>query len=180
MEWLWYFIIYSFVGFLLEMAFAHAVGHPNKDRKCLLLLPLCPVYGLGAVATLWLASLGGGPLWVAAAGGGACTAVELGVGLFYRKALGVRFWDYSEAPGNLFGLICPWFSACWAVLALVLVYLTQRPVAWLVSMLPPWLGPPVFSLLAADLAVSCVALRRTGDIGVLRWYGAGSAGRTER
>ncbi len=176
MDWLWYFIVYSFMGFLLEAAFAYGTGSPNKDRKCLLLLPLCPVYGLGAVATLRLAPLGG-PLWAAAAGGGVCTAVELGMGLFYRKALGVRFWDYSEAPGNLFGLICPWFSVCWAGLALVLVYVIHRPVARMVSMLPAWLGPPVFSLLAADLMVSCAALRRTGDVGVLRWYAAGP-GRT--
>ena len=48
MRWLWYFIIYSFCGFLLEVAFARAIRHPKRDRKCLIFLPLCPVYGLGA------------------------------------------------------------------------------------------------------------------------------------
>ena len=54
MRWLWYFIIYSFCGFLLEVAFARAIRHPKRDRKCLLLLPLCPVYGLGMLAVLAL------------------------------------------------------------------------------------------------------------------------------
>ena len=33
MRWLWYFIIYSFGGFLLEVAFARAIHHP---KRCLL------------------------------------------------------------------------------------------------------------------------------------------------
>ena len=69
MRWLWYFIIYSFCGFLLEVAFARAIHHPKRDRKCLLLLPLCPVYGLGACLILWLVPMVRSPLWVALAGG---------------------------------------------------------------------------------------------------------------
>ena len=38
-RWLWYFYWYSFLGFLLEVAFARISGHPKRDRKCLLLLP---------------------------------------------------------------------------------------------------------------------------------------------
>ena len=51
LEWLWYFIWYSFLGFLLEVGYARWTGG-RRDRKCLLLLPLCPVYGLGACAVL--------------------------------------------------------------------------------------------------------------------------------
>ena len=46
MEWFWYFLFYSFLGFLLEVGYAWWTGG-SLDRKCLLLLPLCPVYGLG-------------------------------------------------------------------------------------------------------------------------------------
>ena len=76
MRWLRYFIIYSFAGFLLEVAFARAIRHPKRDRKCLLLLPLCPVYGLGACLILWLAPLVKSPLWAALAGGLAATGAE--------------------------------------------------------------------------------------------------------
>ena len=57
LEWIWYFIWYSFLGFLLEVGYARWTGG-RRDRKCLLLLPLCPVYGLGACAVLLL------PPWV--------------------------------------------------------------------------------------------------------------------
>ena len=53
MVWFWYFLIYSFLGFLLEVSYARITGG-YPERKCLLVLPLCPVYGLGACD--WLQS----------------------------------------------------------------------------------------------------------------------------
>lgn len=173
MRWLWYFIIYSFCGFLLEVAFARVIGHPKRDRKCFLLLPLCPVYGLGACLILLLAPLVRSPLWVMAAGGLAATGTELVLGLFYRFVLGVRFWDYAGMRGSLGGLVCPAFSLCWTVLALALVYLVHPGVSLLAERIPPVFAPPVLILLMADALVSCVALRRTGTTEVLRWYAPG-------
>ena len=121
--WLWRFIAYSFCGFLLEVAFARLTGHRKRDRKCFILLPLCPVYGLGAVLILFFAELlAPGPLGVMAVGFFAASAAEYLMGLFYEKALGIRFWDYSAMPLNLHGRVCLAFSACGSLLALVLVY----------------------------------------------------------
>ncbi|MGN0985588.1 MAG: hypothetical protein ACI4OU_03765 [Candidatus Enterenecus sp.] len=167
---LWYFILYSFLGFLLEVSFARIIDHPKKDRKCLLLLPLCPVYGVGALLIRFLAGLGSGPVWVMAAGFVGATAAELALGSFYRYALGVEFWDYSGMRWNVGGLVCPQFALCWTVLALVLVYGVDPLVTPLLAAIPAWLGPPAAILLASDMAVSAVALRRTGTTRVLRWY----------
>ena len=172
MRWLWYFIVYSFAGFLLEVAFARATGHPKRDRKCFLLLPLCPVYGLGACLILALAGVVKHPLWAALAGGLAATGAELAMGLFYRYVLGVEFWDYRHLPGSIGGLVCPAFSLCWTALALVLVYAVHPAVAALAARIPAWLGPPALILLGADAAVSCAALRREGTTEVLKWYAA--------
>lgn len=170
LRWLWYFIIYSFAGFLLEVSFAHLIGHPKRDRKCFLLLPLCPVYGLGALLILWAARPELGALWVAAAGALAATAAELLMGLFYRFAIGVEFWDYAGLPGNVAGLVCPQFAAAWGLLALALVYRVHPLLAALTAELPARAAPPAAILLAADGAVSAAALRRTGTTEVLRWY----------
>ena len=173
MRWLWYFIIYSFCGFLLEVAFARIIGHPKRDRKCLLLLPLCPVYGLGACLMLRAAPPSRGPLWVMAAGGLAATGAELAMGLFYRSVLGVRFWDYAGMRGSIGGLVCPAFSLCWSALALTLVYAVHPAVAPLAERIPAVLAAPALILLGSDALVSCVALRRTGTTEVLRWYAPG-------
>lgn len=172
MRWLWYFILYSFGGFLLEVAFARVAGHPKKDRKCFLLLPLCPVYGLGACLIVWVAGLVDSLLWAALAGGLAATGAELAMGLFYRFALGVEFWDYRHIPGSLGGLVCPQFSLCWTGLALALVYWIHPLAAGIAGAVPAWLAPPALILLGADALVSCVALRRAGTTDVLRWYAA--------
>ncbi len=170
LRWLWYFILYSALGFLLEITFARLIGHPKRDRKCFLLLPLCPVYGLGALLILRAARPEGGPLWVFFAGGLAATAAEFLMGLFYRYAVGVEFWDYSDFPGNLAGLVCPQFAAVWGLLALALVYRVHPVMDAMASAIPDWLGPPAVILLLCDALVSSAALRRSGTTEVLRWY----------
>ena len=94
MEQFWYFVLYSFLGFLLEVIYARCTGG-RRDRKCLLVLSLCPVYGLGALAVLALPPFVlNRPLLLMALGGAAATAVEYAMALFYEDCLGVSFWDY--------------------------------------------------------------------------------------
>ncbi len=167
---LWYFLIYSFLGFLLEVVFARVTHHPKKDRKCFLVLPLCPVYGVGAILIRTLAGLLDGPLWVMAAGFVGATAAELVLGLFYRYVLGVEFWDYRDQPFNLGGLVCLRFALYWTGLALVLVYGLDVPVAGLARSIPAQWDIPAAILLGTDSIVSALALYRTGTTEVLRWY----------
>ena len=68
--WLWYFWIYSFLGYLLEKAFAVATKAERRERKCFLLLPMCPVYGLGMAAVLALPASWRQGAWMILAGGG--------------------------------------------------------------------------------------------------------------
>lgn len=49
-EYLWIFWSFSLLGWVLERLFAAVTRSPRRRRRCLLLLPLCPVYGLGMAA----------------------------------------------------------------------------------------------------------------------------------
>lgn len=49
------------------------------------------------------------------------TMVELGVGLAANRDYGV--WDYRGQPGNLWGQICPAFTALWVPVALAAMWL---------------------------------------------------------
>ena len=128
---LWYFVFYSFVGFLLEIAFARITDHPKKDRKCFFLLPLCPVYGIGAIFIHWLAGWGDSVLWVMVSGFLGATAAELGMGLFYRYLLGVDFWDYSDQPFQLFGQICLPFALIFSGLCVAGILLDGYLLHWI-------------------------------------------------
>ena len=169
-RWLWIFWIYSFLGYGLEKVFAAATHSPNQGRKCFLLLPLCPVYGLGALMIRGLVWWNRHPLWVMAAGFLAATTAELLMGAIYRYGLRVEFWDYSRQPRNLFGLVCLRFSFYWMVLAVLMVYKLDPLVEQAAGMMPGWLDAPAAILTGTDLAVSAVALRRSGTTEVLRWY----------
>lgn len=166
----WQFLLYSFFGFLFEITFARVIRHPKRDRKCHLILPLCPVYGIGALAILAL------PGWVKASpvllylgGALAATMVEWALAVFYEKAARAPFWDYSALPWNLQGRVCLIFSLFWGFLALPLVY-------WVEPFLGPRLAltPDAFTIPAAlfylgDAATSLFLLRRFGTEG-LKWY----------
>lgn len=170
MLWFWSFIVYSFAGFLLEVAFARLAGG-RADRKGLLVLPLCPVYGAGACLILalprWVDSR---PLALFLLGGLTATAAEYLAALWHEKALGVSFWDYHGLPGNLRGRVCLPFSLAWGALSLGLVYRVYPALSPWLARIPDPVGWAALATLLADGLFTAAALRSTGDTASLRWY----------
>ena len=167
------FICYSFLGFLLEVLYARLLGWSRHGRKCLLFLPLCPVYGLGALAILHMPPLlQSHPAAIVIAGGLLATLAEYAVGAFYLWGVGVRFWDYTQVPGNLSGLICPLYTLFWGLLSLVLVQGIHPALAPWLALVPQELPLLLFPFFAADSLVSLWLLHRTGHTDSLMWYKA--------
>lgn len=165
------FFLYSFLGFLVEVGYTQLCRHAKKDRKCLLFLPLCPVYGLGAAAVLSMPGfILARPLLVFVAGALVSTLVEYGVALFYEWGVGVRFWSYDQQPGNLSGRICPLYTLFWGGLSLLTVYGFQPLFAPLLAWLPLWLIRGLFLAFSADGLVSLCLLHQTGTTDCLCWY----------
>ena len=167
---LWHFWVYSFLGFLLEKTFAAATRSPHQVRRCFLVLPLCPVYGLGMLAVLsapeavlrsfWL------PLW----GGTAATAVEYAVHWAYQAFLGVQFWNYSALPGNLKGRVCLPFFLIWGLLTAAAVWWVEPWVAAFAASVPPVVTYLCLFPFTADAVASVWVLRATHDIDALGHY----------
>ena len=168
MEWFWVFVFYSFLGYLLERMFAKVTQSPRQVRKCFLLLPLCPVYGLAMAVFLATPELPAmGPWQLLVRGVVVCTLVEYLVHLFYEWAFGVAFWDYSGIPGNVWGRVCPPFSLAWGLLS-------AGAALWIQPLLLPLAGgmPPLFTygallLLSADAVLSAALLHRYHDTQLL-------------
>lgn len=166
----WLFLFYSFCGFLLEITFARLFRHPKRDRKCHLLLPVCPVYGLGALGILLLPqAVKAFPLLLFLCGAAVATAAEWGMSLFYEKATGAAFWDYHALPLNVSGRVCLYFSLFWGLLSLPLVYGVQPLLELWLGAIPAAVTIPFALFYLGDAAVSLFLLRR-GGTDALRWY----------
>ncbi len=169
-SYFWIFLFYSFLGFLLEVAFARATHGEKQDRKCLYVLPLCPVYGLGAVAILILPEpvRQSWPL-LFLCGGAAALLVEYLYSFAVEQLFGVHFWDYSNCAWNLKGRVCLDFGLIWGALAVGLVRFHPHLAPFLDGIEPgvTLLAVPCFLM---DCAVTFVVLRRGRSTEVLRWY----------
>lgn len=118
----WFFLIYSFLGVVVETAFCLAVEGVLESRTGLLYLPLRPIYGIGGVAFVLFLQLSRDPVLVFLFGMLAASAIEYGAGVFVERVFGTVAWDYSDKRWNLNGRICLQFSICWGLLALVMDY----------------------------------------------------------
>lgn len=168
MDWFWLFLSYSYLGYLLEKLFAAAVKARHRVRKCMVLLPLCPVYGLGMLAVLALPPSAKENIFALVIfGGAAATAVEYAMHWLYEQLLGVRFWDYRAVRGNVAGRICPPFALAWGVLTAAAVHVLQPSLLGAVSEIPPQLDYAALLLFTADSVISAHVLRCGGDIDLM-------------
>lgn len=164
MVWFWYFIIYSFLGCLLEIIFALISRHQLESRKCHFLLPLCPVYGAGAVAVIFLTSpISHAPWFIFLSGAVICTIVEYLTSLFYEKVLYVEFWSYQGSKFNIAGRVCLSFSAAWGLISMALIYFIHPQVSSFVALIPSSISIIMLAVFIVDLAISVIRLRKAKD-----------------
>lgn len=168
MEYLWYSIFYSVLGYGLEKLFAAATGAKHRLRRCFVLLPLCPVYGLAMLAVLLLGAQSLPGAWEQfLLGAFAATVVEYAVHWGYEKVFAVQFWDYSHTRCDVNGRICLPFSLCWGLLAMLAVRYVQPLLARLAAALPEAILPPVLFFIALDGIFTARVLLLTHDIDAL-------------
>jgi uncharacterized membrane protein len=115
----WYFVMYSFLGWVVEVAY-HAVTQGKVVNRGFLSGPVCPVYGFGMLFVFGVIDLVSGTTvsGVARANAGVifvcgmvlASAVEFIGGWALYHAFHARWWDYRGKPFNLGGYICLEFS----------------------------------------------------------------------
>lgn len=151
-QMLWYFLVYSFIGWVVEVVF-HAVTVGKVINRGFLNGPVCPVYGFGMLAVLSLIH------GVEAAGWKMndfmlflfglllATAVELVAGWLLDVCFHARWWDYSDKPFQFRGYICLEFSILWGLGTVIVI----RGVHSLVEMQKLVTEPTVFGLILLNL-----------------------------
>lgn len=171
---LWYFLIYSFIGWCIEVAY-HAMKVHRLVNRGFLNGPVCPVYGFGVVlvfaAVHFIVAQTGGsfqdislfllfPIGVVLT-----TAVELFGGYMLDKAFHARWWNYSEEKFNLNGYICLKFSIIWGLGVVFLVkvahpFIEGSTIALLPVKIGIWLAVFLCISYFADFVVSVLIMMK--------------------
>ncbi len=171
-ELLCLFLIYSFLGWCVEVSFV-ALTTGQVVNRGFLNGPVCPIYGVGMLGVLVLLAPVADDLPLLFLGGLLlCTAVELAGGWILEKVFHTRWWDYSDRPLNLGGYVCLSFSLMWGLAVTFVVRLVHPFLFSLVEWLPHTLGVvlliALYGLFTADLIVTLVTIiglkKRLGEL----------------
>ena len=115
-EILTYFIIYSFLGWIME-SIVRSVSEKKIINTGFLKGPVCPIYGIGAIIMLlFLERYQNKPILLFFIAIIVLTTWEYLVGVLLEKIFHTKYWDYSEQKFNFQGRICLVNSICWGIL----------------------------------------------------------------
>ncbi|WP_286155010.1 putative ABC transporter permease [Bacillus sp. FJAT-27264] len=156
-EYLFYFMMYSFLGWVLEGTY-NLYSQGTFRKEGFLRGPFKPMYGLAPLLLLAVRDLEVSlPIFLL------CallipSAVEYASGWLLQKAFHKQWWDYSGMSYQLHGHICLRFSLYWWMLSVACMYVLQPlmvllyrqvGVVWQIAM------PLVILLFSADLLWTC-------------------------
>lgn len=117
-----YFIIYSFIGYIVETLFALINYNVLESRKSFLYGPFCGIYGLGAVVLILSLKYFRKNNYTLFVGGFLVGAtLEYIISYLGEVMFDARWWDYSNRFLNINGRICLLYSLFWGILALILM-----------------------------------------------------------
>lgn len=133
-----YFIVYSFLGWICETTYCSLAAKKFINRG-FLVGPFCPIYGTGAVAVLLLLKdykhdifvFFGMSILIAA-------IVEYLSSYILEKIFNLSLWDYSKNKFNLNGRICVRNLLLFAILCLIIIYITDPILENIIKLTPIW------------------------------------------
>lgn len=110
------FIVYSFLGWIMESIF-RSFCEKKIINTGFLIGPVCPIYGAGAIIMLiCMGWLKGRIIEIFIFSVVLLTFWEYVVGVFLEKVFKTKYWDYSHHKFNFQGRICLTNSILWGFL----------------------------------------------------------------
>ncbi len=157
LQMVYIFIVYAFLGWCSEVAFA-AMKEGRFINRGFLNGPYCPIYGFGALLVILsltplqdnLAALFFGSAVIT-------TVLEFVTGVVLEKLFHTRWWDYSDMPFNLMGHVCLMFTVLWGLACTFVMRIIHPMVMGLYSALPHALAVALLGILCAVMLADAVA-----------------------
>ncbi len=154
-ELIWLFLVYSFLGWMLETILA-ATEQRRFVNRGLINGPLCTIYGVPIVIlTIFGQEL---PLfWLFLGAMIVATVTEWISGHMIERFYHERWWDYSNVKWNLDGYICLPASLVWGVLGTISMRWGNGLLIRLYGFLPEGIGHLLVWILAGMLVLDVTA-----------------------
>ncbi|MCR8643519.1 putative ABC transporter permease [Paenibacillus sp. N1-5-1-14] len=159
---LFYFIIYSFGGWLLENTHSKITTGTFR-KKGFLQGPFKPMYGIAPVLVLLLLPLYPHFSFLLLLAILVPSMVEFISGALLHKLFHKKWWDYSEYRFQVRGHVCMRYSIYWVLLSLLVYYFVHPIVSVMYLVLyPVWLQlcPFMMMLFFADVGVTFRIFRK--------------------
>ena len=121
---IFYFIIYSFLGWCLESVYKTII-FKKPTNSGFLYGSFCPMYGIGAVMMIVLSKLSDNIIIIFLLSFVLFSVWEYIVAVILEKCFKTKYWDYSELKFNIKGRICLKNSFYWGLLGVILIYAIQ-------------------------------------------------------
>ena len=116
-----YFIIYSFLGWVLESIF-RSFCEKKIINTGFLRGPICPIYGCGAIIMiLFLKNFSNSKILLFIMSIIFLSLWEYIVGVILEKLFKTKYWDYSDHKFNYKGRICLTNSIAWGFLGVLFI-----------------------------------------------------------
>jgi uncharacterized membrane protein len=156
------FIIYSFLGWVLEV-FYHLYKERRFVNRGFLHGPLCPIYGTtGVLLICALSSFNKNVMYIFLGGTVLASVMELVTGYLMEVFFHAKWWDYSKERFNIKGYICLKFSVFWGFLSIVFIRFINPPISRLTYLLINHFGDVLYNIiliiLIADTALTINSL----------------------
>lgn len=149
----WIFVIYAFLGWCTEVAYA-ALETKTFVNRGFLNGPVCPVYGFGIlVVILVLTPLKKNFLLLFAGSFVLTTVIEFITGFLLEKLFHNQWWDYSEENFNLCGYVCLKFSILWGLGCTLVVDVLHPAIYKMIQVSPKLPGMIVLLILCLIFSV---------------------------
>ena len=161
-ELVWIFIIYAFLGWCTEVAYA-AVDTGKFVNRGFLNGPYCPIYGCGIVIVVSILTPIKDNLFVLFFGSLLLTTVlEFLTGFLLEKIFHNKWWDYSDYPFNIKGYVCLKFSLYWGLACTFVMDIIHPMIYKLISILPFLAGMiillVVMVIFTTDIVISVLTI----------------------
>ena len=160
-QWLSFFYIYCFFGWIFESTYVSLKQHRFVNRG-FLRLPMLPLYGTGAVMMLWVSlPFKSSLVMVYISGVIGATILEYVTGWGMERLFKMKYWDYSNQRFNLNGYICLTSSVAWGFLTIFLTEVIHKPIERWVLHVPTMIGIPCLSVITVVFIIDTAESVRT-------------------